>query len=173
MCDIKRLVVGKITKPQGLKGEVRMHYYGNDPDALKHVKNARLIKSDGSAVDLLLERIRVNKNTFILKFKGIDHIDDTEDLLGSLVHINRAELTELEENEYYWEDLLGMRVYDETGELIGEIRNIFETGSNDVYVVKHRGKEILIPAIMDVIKKVDINEKKMHIHFLQGMRDDF
>jgi 16S rRNA processing protein RimM len=167
------VVVGKLTKTQGLKGEIRMQYYGNSPDELKLLKDARIVKSDGSAIDIELEKVRESKNTHILKFKGVDSIDDAEKLIGSFVHIDIAELKELEKNEYYWDDLIGMSVYDNTGELIGRLASIFETAGNDVYVVKRGIKELLIPAIEDVIKEVDVDNKKMCVHLLKGMRDDF
>ena len=172
MCDINWLNIGKLTKPQGLKGEIRMLYSGNDPDSLKLVKNIRAIKSDGSSVELEIERIRSAKNLLILKFRGLDRIEDVEKLPGSQIFANRLDLGELEDGEYYWDDLIGMKVYDESDDLIGELTKIFETGSNDVYVVSHDGIDILIPAIEEVILKVDVENNKMYVHLLEGMRDD-
>lgn len=173
MCEAKSLVIGKITKPQGLKGEVRMHYYGNDPDSLVGLKDARIVKSNGDKIDIKIKRIRRAKNILILSFNGVDSIEDAQILTGSLVHVKRTDLTKLEDNEYYQEDIIGIQVYNESGELIGTLDSVFETGSNDVYVVKRGKKEILIPAISQVIKEVDIAKKTMRVHLLEGMRDDF
>ncbi len=172
MGDKDRLIIGRLTKPHGLKGELKMHYFGSDPDSLKHLKDAFVVKSDSSEMILEIKGVRASKNVFILKFDGIDSIDDALSIVGACVHINKSELEELAEGEYYWDDLIGVIVYDENGELIGELTDIFHTRANDVYVVKHGGKELLIPAVSDVIMKVDINNKTMHVHLLEGMRDD-
>ena len=174
MGEIKELIIGKLTKTHGLKGEIRMNYYGNDdPDSLLSLSKVRVVATDNTTIDLKLERARKSKVFLILKFNGIDSISDVESLVGGVVYANKTELKNPEEDEYYWDDLIGMRVYDEEKVLIGELTSIFETKSNDVYVVKSGSKEILIPAIKDVIKEVDVDNKKMRVHLLKGMRDDF
>jgi len=172
MCEAKEIVIGKITKPQGLKGEVRMHYFGNDPDSLAGIKSVGIVKSGAEKIYLKIKRIRAAKNVFILNFIGIDSIKDAEPLIGCEVVVKRSDLPSLDEDEYYWEDLIGIQVYDESGDLLGTLDSVLETGSNDVYVVKNGKEEILIPAISKVIKEVDIKGKTMRVHLLEGMRDD-
>jgi len=169
----KWLLIGTLTKAQGLKGEIRMSYLGNSPDELDGLKSVRVTKSNGEEIELEILRVRKGNSFLILKFKDIDSIEDVECLASASVYADRADLKELEESEYYYDDLIGIAVYDESGELIGNVESIFETGSNDVYVVKRGSKELLIPAIADVIKEVDIGNKVMRVHLLEGMKDDF
>jgi len=172
MSDINWLAIGKLTKPNGLKGDIRMFYFGDDPLSLGKGTALRVIKGDGLSVELVIQRIRASKNALILKFSGFDSIDDVKNLSGGVVHIDKAVLKQPNEDEYFWNDLIGMLVYDEKNELLGTLENIFTTGSNDVFVITKEKNELLLPAIKDVIKTVDVKNKVMHVHLLEGMRDD-
>ena len=175
MGNSKELIIGKLTKPHGIKGEVRMHYYGNDPDDLLHLKKVNVTKEGTSTIRLDLEGVRLSskRDVLILKFKQINSASDAASLRGGVVRVLRSSLKKLSEDEYYWVDLIGMLVYDEVGELLGEIKEIFQTKGNDVYLIRRGKKELLIPAIKDVVKKVDVCNKVMYVSLLEGMRDDF
>lgn len=170
--ETKDIEIGKLTKPHGLKGEIRMHYYGSDPSDLKAGMKLKAVKSNKEEVELEILRVRVTKNALILSFFGIDSIDDTAPIIQSSVHVKKTDLKSLEDDEYYWDDLIGMEVYDLSGELLGRVESIFETGSNDVYVIKKGKDELMIPAIAEVIKEVDTVNKVMRVDLLEGMRDD-
>ena len=172
MSENNELVIGKLTKPHGLHGEVRFYYYGNEPESLHQLKHARVVKDNSDVIDLEVLSVRGRKNPLILKFSSIDSISKAEELIGAELRVNRSALSNLDDDEYYWEDLIGLLVYSDSGDLVGTLKSIMETGSNDVYVVKRGKKEILIPAINDVIKEVDIEKGTMHIHILEGMIDD-
>ena len=106
----------------------------------------------------------------LIKFEGIDKIEQAEELRNSYLTVSRDSVEELEEGRYYIVDLLGLDVYTDEQVLLGTLDDIFNTGSNDIYVVKNKeGKQILLPAIEDVIKQVDLENKKIIVHLLPGL----
>ena len=109
----------------------------------------------------------------ILKLKGIDDRNAAEQLVGGVIKVPRSKALPLEENEYYQKDLLDMAVLADTGEELGHLSQIIETGANDVYVVtpKTEGKNILIPAIKECILSVSVSDKKMTVHLMEGLRE--
>lgn len=118
----------------------------------------------------------------ILKFAGVDSLSESEKLRDYEIMIPREEALPLGENEYYHQDLYGLEVFTVSGELLGELADIIETGANDVYVVKNNNtnnkinnkirKEFLIPAIKDCVKSIDLENKKMIVEPLQGLFSD-
>ena len=123
------------------------------------------------------ERIRLEiagvkffKQFAILKFRGIDNINEIERYRGCSLWVEREDAVPLEEDEYYIGDLIGMEVFTEDGNKFGVLKDVMETGANDVYIVDTpEHGEILVPAIHDCILDVDIEEKKMKIHLLPGL----
>lgn len=117
-----------------------------------------------------IQRVKFFKNLAILKFQGIDNINDIEPYKGRDLWIPREEGLELEEDEYYIADLLDMEVYLEDGSKFGILKDVMETGANDVYVVQTaEGKEVLLPAIKDCILDVDVEQNKMTVHMMNGL----
>ena len=107
----------------------------------------------------------------LIKFKGVDTVEQAEDLRNFYIQIERKDATPLEEGSYYIADLINLDVYTDEGEKLGILEDIFNTGSNDVYVVKDlNGKQILLPGIEDVIKEIDLKEGKILVHMLKGLR---
>ena len=106
----------------------------------------------------------------LIKLKGIDKVEQAEELRNAYLTVSRDSVEELEEGRYYIVDLLGLEVYTDEQVLLGTLEDIFNTGSNDIYVVKDKqGKQILLPAIQDVIKQIDIENKKIIVHLLPGL----
>lgn len=166
------LEIGQIVNSYGIKGFFKVVPFTDDItrfDDLKSIyieKNKKLEKKE-------IEEVKYHKNLVLLKIKGIDDINDTEQYKNCYLKIDRKDAVELPEDTYFITDLIGIEVYTEQGELLGNIVDIFPTGSNDVYVVKNElGKQILLPAIGDVIKNVDIENKKMIVHLLEGMENE-
>lgn len=106
----------------------------------------------------------------LIKFKSIDTVEQAEKLRNSYLKLSRDSVEDLEEDRYYIVDLIGIDVYTDENILLGKLEDIFNTGSNDIYVVKDElGKQILLPAISDVIKQIDIKNKKMIVHIIKGL----
>ncbi len=163
------LEIGQIVNSYGIKGFFKVVPFTDDItrfDDLKNIyieKNKKLEKKE-------IEEVKYHKNLVLVKIKGIDDINDTEQYKNCYLKIDRKDAVELPEDTYFITDLIDIDVYTEEGEALGKIVDIFPTGSNDVYVVKDElGKQILLPAIGEVIKNVNILEKKMTVKLIAGL----
>lgn len=165
----KQLQVGVITSTHGIRGEVKVFPTTNDADRFRQL-NKVYLDTGREQRQLEIENVKFFKQFAILKFKGIDNINDIEKYRGRSLLIDREDAIELEENEYYIADMLGMEVYTEDGKLFGSLRDVMETGANDVYIIESKEHgEVLIPAIKDCILEVDTKENRMKIHLMEGL----
>lgn len=166
------LQVGIITTTHGLRGEVKVFPTTDEPARFKKLKTVILDTEMGNT-ELEIESVRFFKNMVILKFKGIDDINDVEKYRKRGLFVTRANAVELKENEYFIADLIGLSVISDEGEELGEIKNVLKTGANDVYVIAKEGaKDLLVPAIHECVRKVDIFGGRMEVHLLPGLRDE-
>lgn len=163
--------VGKIVNTHGVKGEVKVMPTTDDPSRFKKFKSVYVMRKTMTTYEI--ETVRFHKGCVLIKFKGIDDMDAAELLRGSEIKIDRKDGVPLGKDEYYISDLYDMEVYTEEERFLGKIVDIIETGSNDVYVLKKAGrqKDLLIPAIKQVIKNVDVAGKKMTVHLLEGLEE--
>ncbi len=161
------LECGKIVATHGLRGEVKVLPWCDGPEALVPIKTFYL---DGGNTPKRAERCRIQKNMVLLKLEGVDTPEAAQALRGRVLWLDREEDT-LEEGQYYIQDLIGLSVEDaETGEVYGTLRDVTETGANDVYHVAFPdGRVQLVPAIPQVIAKIDIDGGKMLIRPLEGL----
>jgi len=165
------LAIGKVLKPWGLKGAVTVYSYAESVESFLRISELRIQGKDGPTV-LSLEEAKKHKKGILLKFKGRDRIEDVEDLVGLTLYMDRKELPRLEEGEYYWHELIGMEVCTDSGKSVGTLEKVLETGSHDVYVVRKGEQESLIPAIRDVVRKVDVPGRRMVIHAVEGLLNE-
>lgn len=163
------LKVGVITTTHGVRGEVKV--FPTTDDAERFLDLDYVLLDTGKELRRLeIRNVKFFKNLVILKFKGIDNINDIEMYKGRDLWIPREEGQELGEDEYYIADLLDMEVVLEDGSAFGILKDVMETGANDVYVVTTTdGKEVLLPAIRECIKDVDPEENKMTVHLMKGL----
>ncbi len=162
------LRVGVITTTHGLKGEVKV-FPTTDPERFESLPYV-LIKSAGGMRRLDVAGYRFFKNLVILRFAGIDSIDQIGKYKGHDLWIAREDAQELEDGEYYIGDLIGMEVWLEDGTRLGTVRDVLETGANDVYEVETtKGEEILLPAIEDCIRQIDLENNRMTVHPMKGL----
>ncbi len=163
------LRVGVITTTHGIRGEVKVFPTTDDPTRFKELKKV-FLDTGKELLPLELEGIKFFKQLAILKFKGIDDINEIEKYRGKDLLIHREDAVELEEGEYFIFDLIDSTVYTEDGEELGTLIEILTTAANDVYVVKTlAGKELLIPSIKECILDVDVANKKIVVHLLDGL----
>lgn len=167
----KLLQVGAITSTHGVRGEVKIFPTTDDPARFKKLK--KVILDDGrQQLEMEIASVKFFKNMVILKFKGIDDINDVEKYRKATLWVTREDAVPLEEDEYYIADLIGMNVVSDEGEQLGRITDVLQTGANDVYVISRPDTpDLLVPAIRDCIKTVDLEEGRMVIHLLPGLRD--
>lgn len=166
------LKIGKIVNTHGIKGEVKVKRI-TDFEERFAVGNTIYVEKGQDEYDaLIISHHRLHKNMDLLQFESYDNINDIEHMKGSVLYIKKEQLTELNEGEYYYYEIIGCMVETLDGELIGEIDHILAPGANDVWVVKTaQGKEILIPYIDHVVKNVDISAKKVIIDPMEGLLD--
>ncbi len=164
--------IGRVVRTQGIRGQVKVILYsGPCYDPPSHME-VWLRKVDGAAYKIQVEEAKAHKKALVLKLEGIDSIDAAEGMVESEVMVRRSSLAALGDGEYYWFQLIGLKVRDETGRSYGSIREIIETGSNDVYVARQGDEEFLIPATEQVVRKIDLEERVMVIEPLPGLFDD-
>ena len=162
--------VGVIANTHGIRGEVKVFPTTEDPQRFEWLKEV-LLDTGKEMLPLKISSVRFFKNLVIVKFKGIDNINDIEKYKGKDLFVTRENAIPLEEDEYYIADIIGAKVYTEDGEEFGKLVDVLETGANLVFVVQHEGKEVLLPAIPDCVKDVDTEEKKVVVHILPGLLD--
>jgi 16S rRNA processing protein RimM len=160
------LVVGKITAPWGVRGEVKVAIETDFPERFKQLKRVYLGEK---ATPSVLERSRLHKGQALLKLEGCDNRDAAEKLRGQLVQIPIEEAMPLGEDEYYLYQIVDLDVWTTEGEHLGRIREVLFTGANDVYVVEGERGEILIPAVKDVVLEVDLAGGRLTVKLLEGL----
>jgi 16S rRNA processing protein RimM len=172
MRDPEELIpVGKIIDTHGIKGQVKVHSYSGNADSLGSTRSVILKNPAGVLCEFAVKGFKANSGRFIVTLADLDDINMALPHVGSEICLKRCQLPELENDEFYWSDLIGLQVMTEDGTLLGSIADIFETGSNDVYVVRDGTREYLIPAIAEVIKVIDPAGGKVIIRPLDGLLD--
>jgi len=160
------LIVGYILAPWGLRGEVKVEVVTDFPERFAPQKVVYL-----NTRPLEIESCRPHKQHLVVKLATIDSVEDAEKLRGQDLTIPRSELYPLPEGQYYTFQIIGLKVVTTEGKLLGRITEIMTTGSNDVYIVEGKRGEILIPAIEDVVKSIDLKKGKMVIEAIEGLLD--
>ena len=161
--------IGQIVNTNGLKGVVKVNPFTDDISKCEDLKYV-YIQLKNELKKVKIEQVRYNKNQVLLKLEGIDSIEEAEKYRNFYLKTEKESQEDLGEDTYYIVDLIGLDVYSDKNEYLGKIEDVFPTGSNDVYVVKDNlGKQILIPAIADVVKEVDLKNKKMTINLIPGL----
>ena len=165
----KYLEIGQIVNTFGIKGMVKVKPYTDDIKRFDELKKV-YVKNKNSKKEYEIEQVKYHKDMVLMKLKGIDNPETANLLRQSYLIVDRENEKPLEEGTYYIVDLLGLEVYTDTEQLLGTVQDIFNTGSNDIYVIKDElGKQILLPGIADVIKKVDLENKKIIVHLIPGL----
>ena len=157
------LQVGAITSTHGIRGEVKVFPTTDDPARFKKLKKV-ILDTGKRQIDMEIQSVRFFKQFVIVKFKGIDNINDVEQYKGSSLFVSRENAVSLEENEYYIADLIGMEVFTEEGHF-GIVKDV-----NEVYIIDSDVHgEVLVPAIKQCIENVDVENGKMQIRLLEGL----
>lgn len=165
------LKVGIISSTHGIRGEVKVFPTTDDVQRFKRLKNV-LLDSGKEKRNLKIQSVKFFKQFVILKFEEIDDINDVEKYKGSSLYVTRDQAVKLKKDEYFIADLIGLRVIAEEEKLEGILKDVMETGANDVYVIElSNGRELLLPAIKECVLSVDIEKGEMQIHLLDGLLD--
>ena len=165
------LRVGVISSTHGVRGEVKVYPTTDDVNRFKKLKTV-ILDTGREQMTLSIESVKFFKNMVILKFDGVDTMNEVEGWRQKDLLITRDQAIPLEEDEFFITDLIGLNVVTDEGETLGTLTDVMETGANDVYCVKTpEGKELLLPAIRDCILDVDLDKEEMLVHVLPGLLD--
>ncbi len=166
------LQVGVITTTHGIKGEVKVFPTTDDPERYSYLKHV-VLDTGKEKINLEIERVKYFKQFVIVKFKGINDINDIEKYKGKSLFVTRENAVELEEGEYFIADLIDLKVVTDEGKDFGTLVDVMQTGANDVYVVEtfEDKKEVLLPAIKDCVLSVDLEKGIMIVHIMEGLLD--
>lgn len=163
------LQVGVITQTHGVRGEVKVFPTTDDVNRFKKLKQV-ILDIGKETMSLEIQSVKFFKQFVILKFKGIDNINDIEKYKRCSLYVTREHAVALEEDEYFIADMIGMEVCTEDGNIFGTLKDVIETGANDVYVIENAEHgEVLVPAIKECIRSVDIEKGQMMIHLMDGL----
>lgn len=165
------LQVGAITQTHGLRGEVKVFPTTDDVRRFKKLKEVILDMGKEKMV-LEIENVRFFKQFAILKFKGFDDINDIERYKGKSLYVTRENAVKLNKDEYFIADLIDVKIYDEQDRYMGVLKDVIVTGANDVYeITLEDGRTLLLPAIKQCVLNVDMEQRKMNVHVLDGLLD--
>ncbi|MBQ8233520.1 MAG: ribosome maturation factor RimM [Lachnospiraceae bacterium] len=166
-----RLQVGVITSTHGVRGEVKVFPTTDDPNRFKRLKEV-ILDTGKEELVLEIEGVKFFKQFVILKFKGFDNINDIEKYRQKSLYVTRKNAVRLKRDEYFIADLIGLKVLDEQEAQIGVLKDVMETGANDVYIIEMTdGRELLLPAIKQCILNVDVESGFIQVHILEGLLD--
>lgn len=163
------LRVGVISSTHGIKGEAKVFPTTDDANRFKTLKQV-VLDTGKEKLTLEIEGVKFFKQMVILKFKGIDDINDIEKYKGKDLLVSRDNAVKLEKDEYFIYDLIGSEIYTDEGNKLGILTEILTSSANDVYVVKmENGKEVLLPSIKECILDIDAENKKITVHVMNGL----
>ena len=161
--------IGQIVNTFGIKGIVKVNSFTEDPLEFEKLKTI-LVEKNKKLLEFEIEEAKPHKNQVLLKLKGINDINEAEKYKGCYIKLPREKAKKLPENTYFIADLIGLEVYTDSGELLGKVDDIYNSGSADIYVIKNElGKQILLPGIKDVIKEIDVDNEKIIVHLIDGL----
>ncbi|MCA1030048.1 ribosome maturation factor RimM [Bacillus timonensis] len=164
--------VGKIVNTHGIRGEVRVISRTDFAEERYEIGNKLYIflPDEKEPTEVSVKSHRVHKNFDLLTFEGMNNVNDVEKFKGALLKVPEHQLGDLDEGEYYFHEIIGCVVYDENDNELGAIKEILTPGANDVWVVKTKdGKELLIPYIEDIVQEINVKEKQVKIHVMEGL----
>jgi len=164
------LVVGKVLQPHGKSGLLRIWSYAGSDSSFLGVETVFLRSNSGDTREFRVTTVKPHKNIFLMQLEGISSKEEAEKYRGGEILVEKETLSR-EDDEYFWYELLGLKVHLESGEYLGRISQIISSGSNDIYVVKKGQNEVFIPATHEVVKEIDLKSGNMIISAMEGLLD--
>jgi 16S rRNA processing protein RimM len=170
--DLRDLIlIGHVIRPHGIAGLLRIVSYAQSKETFFQAGSVFIDKGNNEFEERKVIDIKPHGSYYLLRVSDVNSIEQVVIFKGAKIYIRKASLIKKDEDEFFYYELLGLNVYLITGQYLGVVKEIFPTGSNDVYVVEGQGKEFLIPAIHQVIKEINIAQKRMIISPLKGLLD--
>ena len=163
------ITIGEIVKTRGLRGCMKVVSFVDTSDISSELEFVYIQDHSEQKKLYNIRKVDISGKFLFIELDSIDDVELAKTFVGCKVVIPGDMFKELPQGEYYWRDIIGLNVYTEDGKLLGQIESVFPTGSNDVYVCKGGDREILLPAIADVIKLIDIDRKVMNVKLMEGL----
>lgn len=165
----KYFEIGQIVNTFGIKGMVKVNPFTDDISQFEELDTI-LIDKKGNLQEMQIEEVKYSKNQVLLKLKGIETVEEAEKYRNCYLKLPREKAKKLPEGTYFIADLIGLEVVTDEGMLLGTVDDIYNSGASDIYVIKDNlGKQILLPAIKEVIKKIDLEQEKITVHLIKGL----
>ena len=164
------LLIGRVIGPHGVRGLLKIDSYARSEDTLLTAGRIYLKQRNGEISECAIVSAVPHKGASLIRLDGLDSRDQVEPYCGAEIFIPKAAVSR-GEDEYFWHELIGLRVYLETGRYLGTLEEIVSTAANDIYVVREGKEEFLIPAIHDVVKTIDLENGKMILSEVEGLLD--
>jgi len=163
---------GKISKAHGLAGEIKFLPFSGQLDNISTLERIIIYETTGGPpLELKILKCSFHKGSAILKLEGVDSIDDTQKLVGKHVYVETSDLRVLEDDEFYWFDLIGLETFTDDGQYIGRVDSLIDRSLQSILVVKNDGKEYLIPLTEPIVKDIDLEQSKIIISPINGLLD--
>jgi 16S rRNA processing protein RimM len=162
-------VVAKIRKSFGLNGEVAVESFTHSLERFNKLKKVFIGYNENDLVECSVSSVRTNKDMIILKIDLFKDRSDSDKFAGSFIYVDSKNIIKPPRGKFFYHDIIGLSVEDSDGKKYGEVKDVWQTPANDVYVIDYNGKEVLLPAIKEFIKKIDINSKKIIIEIVAGL----
>ena len=161
--------IGQIVNTFGIKGFVKINPFTDDMERFEELNSVLVVKNK-ELIEMQIEEVKYQKNVVLVKFKGIEDINMAEKFKGCYIKIKREDARKLPEGTYFIADLIGLKVYDDNGNLLGKVDDIYNNKVHDIYVIKNDlGKQILLPSTKEVIKQVDVDNGEIVVHLIDGL----
>ena len=164
------LVLGKVIRPHGLAGLLRVRSYATAVESFTRSGEVYLRSVSGRVRRFRVVSARPHKDVVLMNLKGVDSVERAEELRGAEVLVEKGELHR-EEGEYFWSEIIGLRVFSDTGDPLGSVSQIVPAGTSEIYVVKNGDREIFIPATYEVVREIDLEKGKMIVSPMEGLLD--
>jgi len=161
--------IGQVVGAHGINGAVKVHFYDTQPRAITPGDSLKMLTPQGAQTNYTVEWARPHKQHHLIGLKGVGDRDQAQALNGTQLVVRRSDLPVLEEDTFYWADLIGMAVYTLEDRYLGQIESIISTGNNDVYVVRSDKMETLVPALKQVVQTVDLDTRTMRVDLPEGL----
>jgi len=161
--------IGQVVGAHGINGAVKIHFYDIQPRTITPGDSLKMLTPRGAQTNYTVEWVRPHKQHYLIGLQGVGDRDQAQALKGTQLVVRRSDLPVLEEDTFYWADLIGLAVYTLEDHYLGQIESIIPTGSNDVYVVRKEDAETLVPALRRVVQSVDLDTRTMRVDLPEGL----
>jgi len=165
-------LIGKVVKPHGVRGKIKVDYFGGDLIRFRAYRKIYLKDDLGRWKPYEVLNVAPQPPRLILQLQGVERMQEAESLTGKEIYVRKEEMPELEKGEYYWFEILGVSVETEKGKRLGRVKEIFPTGANDVYVIGGKRREIFLPATEEVIQSIDRERGVMKVIWMEGLWEE-